>query len=116
MLKISHYVVGNICIVAVDGKLNHESYHRFDEYVVNLSEYNHIIIDCRELSYISSVGLQSLIILVKALNNKNGSLFLCEVNIWVKDVLDISGLNKFLPRCDNLQQALCVLTNERNCY
>ncbi len=97
MFKITHYAVDNICILTIDGKLNHESYTVFDSYVEKLSDYNRFVIDCRNLSYLSSVGLQSLIILAKSLHNSNGSLMLCEVGFWVKDVLDISEINKFIP-------------------
>ena len=108
MFKIVHYAIDGICVLTIEGKLNHESYAIFDEYVEKLS-YSQFIIDCRDLSYLSSVGLQSLIILAKSLHHSSGGIMLCEVNFWVKDVLDISGLNKIIPRCDNLQQALGYL-------
>ena len=112
MLKILHYTVNNVCIVTINGKLNHESYALFDAYMANLSNYNYIVLDCRNLNSLSSVGLQSLIILAKSLDNLNGHIILCEVNLWVKDLLDISGINKFIPYCDHLQQAITCISND----
>ncbi|MCR5358025.1 MAG: STAS domain-containing protein [Lachnospiraceae bacterium] len=54
-----------------------------------------ITIDCKELEYISSAGLRVLLIMVKALKDKNG-MILKNVSDQVLDILETTGFNDLI--------------------
>ena len=56
-----------------------------------------VALDFSRLEYISSAGLRSLLNLARALKQAGGGLALCGINGFVRDVIEVSGFNQFLP-------------------
>ena len=56
-----------------------------------------MVIDLGELSYVSSMGLRSFLSIAKALQDKGGALRICRLTGLVKQVFEITGLNRVLP-------------------
>ena len=111
MLNTAHQINNNINIIQIGGKLNHDTYNQFDNLIDNFKNQYPIIIDCSNLEYLSSVGLQSLIILAKNLEDKNNHLVLCNLNPLVKDVIRISGIDQFIKCTDSYDNAMSFLSH-----
>ncbi len=66
----------------------------------------HVIIDFRELDYISSAGLRVILKATKALKREEGKILLCAMQDYVKEVFEIAGFDAFLPIVPTLDEAL----------
>ncbi len=95
-------------IVCVQGRLDSNTSPVFDrESETWLGMGNsQVILDLKNLEYISSAGLRSLITLNRKLKSRQGSLALCHLQDMVAKVIMISGFRSFLPIYGSLEEAL----------
>jgi len=56
-----------------------------------------MVIDFEDLDYISSAGLRVILKATKDLKRSEGTLILCSMQDYVKEVFEISGFDTFLP-------------------
>lgn len=61
-----------------------------------LSGIKFIIIDCKNLAYVSSAGLRMLVSLQKRLSTKGGDLKLLKVSDAVMDIFEMTGFADIL--------------------
>lgn len=59
------------------------------------------ILDCKEMEYISSIGLGMLLGTQLRLKKSNGGLTLINVTKFVRDVLSLTGFDKILEIREN---------------
>lgn len=59
--------------------------------VMNQNEFETVILDCHELSYIASSGLRLLFTILKTEKMKGGRVILKDVNNFVRSILDLTG-------------------------
>ncbi len=59
--------------------------------LIGNGEIGRLLIDMKDLEYISSAGLRVFLIGAKAMKAKNGELLLCALRENVQEVFDISG-------------------------
>ena len=64
-----------------------------------------IIIDFKNIDYISSAGLSVLLRATKALKREDGKIMLCDMKNYVKEVFEITGIDSFLPIVDSMEDA-----------
>jgi len=84
-------------IVKAEGKLGIETGSEFENEVKNhLQGIRELVIDCAEISYISSFGLRIILSLHKYTAENNCSMYIKNASGYVKNVFDISGFNGFL--------------------
>ena len=65
-----------------------------------------IIVDMSELSYVSSMGLRSFVLIGKMTQEKHGALRLCRCTGLVKQVFEITRLNSVFPMHESVEAAL----------
>jgi anti-sigma B factor antagonist len=65
-----------------------------------------IIVDFKDLDYISSAGLRVILKATKALNREEGKIMLCSMQDYVKEVFEIAGFDSFLPIVATMDEAL----------
>ena len=65
-----------------------------------------VVIDFRDLEYISSAGLRVLLVAMKRLELVKGTLCLCALNDHVREVFEISGFFNIAPVHRTLEEAL----------
>ena len=87
----------NRLLVKAEGKLGIENGSEFENEVKNhLQDIRELVIDCAEISYISSFGLRVILSLHKYSADNNCSMYIKNVSGDVKNVFDISGFSGFL--------------------
>jgi anti-anti-sigma factor len=102
---IQHTEKDSVAIVTVEGYINHTNAVQFEEYIAALSkEYNAVIIDCSQLSYISSTGFGALIYAQRVIESSGGVVALCQCNKEIMTLIDIIQLR--IQRYDSLENAL----------
>jgi len=65
-----------------------------------------MIIDFKDLEYISSAGLRVILKATKALKREDGKMMLCDMQDYVKEVFEIAGFDSFLPIVGTMDDAL----------
>lgn len=69
-----------------------------------------VLVDCRELDYISSAGLRVLLAAAKQFKKQSGSIALASLNPNVKQVFEISGFTSIFPIYSTREEALEALS------
>lgn len=65
-----------------------------------------ILIDCQNLSFISSVGLRVLLVAAKQVQHANGGVRLCAANESVMEVFRMTGFDTIIPVHESRQEAI----------
>jgi anti-sigma B factor antagonist len=97
-MEISTLREDGSCIIVIDGELDASSSILLDkaiESVVSQNEAN-ILVDCKNLNYISSAGLGVFMSYLQDFQDKNVSLVLFGLNDKVRNVFEILGLDQLL--------------------
>lgn len=80
--------------IALSGRLDTVSAPAFQEQALSLvADATTFVLDCSELSYLSSAGLRTLLLIHKRLMAKGARLALDGVVPSVRDVLDLTGFS-----------------------
>jgi anti-sigma B factor antagonist len=94
-------------IVEIKGMLDVTTSSTLQEQLLRLSETEKkILLDCRELSFVSSSGLRVFLLLSKNMKKTGGVFALSEPNENVKEVFDISGLSSIFTIYPSIDAAL----------
>lgn len=79
------------------GRLDTNTAPELDENIKgDLDSVTEIIIDLKNLDYISSAGLRTILVIHKAMNAKSGKLVIKNVKDEVMEVFDMTGFSSFL--------------------
>ena len=113
MFFINHIDFGKdlTSIIEIDGELTSESSPDFDEYIGQLLENNiiYMLIDMKNLSYISSEGIGALLMVQKRIGERNGFAIFFNLNFEVFSLFRLLGFDKVLTIAPNRAEALQIL-------
>ena len=69
-----------------------------------------IVLDCGELSYMSSAGLRGLLVASKkAADADGGQIVVCRASDRIREILEVSGFVRFLKVFDTVDEARSAL-------
>jgi anti-anti-sigma factor len=106
-MEISERKVGDVCIVAINGKLDSgtsDSLAQRLHHMIDGGE-RRLVIDGEKLNYISSTGLRVLLIVAKRLKAVDGKIVLSSLKPHIHEVFEIAGFNSIFPIYGNTDQA-----------
>ncbi len=85
-------------LVTLKGRIDTTNAEQFQQDITPLmaDKAIDIDIDCTELSYTSSQGLRTFLLLQKSVNARGGKLVLRHMNPMVKEVFDITGFSNII--------------------
>ncbi len=94
-MKINIQRNGDEVVVALNGELDTVTTAQMGEELNRIIEIasNQLIIDCKDLEYISSSGLRFFMQLKRHSEQQNGTVTLINMNQDVKEVFRISGFH-----------------------
>ena len=98
----------DISIFKLDGRLDSNTSPNLEKKLAGAMESGatHMIIDFENLDYISSAGLRIILKTTKDLKQSEGSIVLCAMQDYVKEVFEIAGFDSFLVIVPSLDDAL----------
>ena len=70
-----------------------------------------VILDCEQLSYISSAGLRVILLTARALQRQNSKFAVCSLSAQIREVFEISGFDKIIPVHATRADALGALSS-----
>lgn len=82
-------------VVAIDGRLDTINAKEFELAIAPLLQEKEIeiVVDCEKMAYISSSGLRTFMLLLKAAKANNSKLVLEKMNAEIKSVFDMTGFS-----------------------
>ena len=85
-------------LVELKGRIDTTNADQFQQEVSPLMEGDQldIDIDCAEMTYTSSQGLRTFLLLQKSVNARGGKMVLRNMNPMVKEVFDITGFSNII--------------------
>ena len=95
-MQLSSNSINGKMIIEFKGRLNAASSDEAEKYLQGIIDQKHtnLIINLKELDYISSSGLRIFLKTAKQMKEANGSVVLCELNSNVKNVFEMAGLDQ----------------------
>jgi anti-sigma B factor antagonist len=99
---------GGINIFKLNGRLDSNTSQGFENKIFQAIDdgSKSMIIDFKDLDYISSAGLRVILKATKALKREEGKMMLCDMQDYVKEVFEIAGFDSFLPIVSTMNDAL----------
>ena len=97
-----------ISIFKLNGRLDSNTSQGFEKKIFDaISDGSkNMIVDFKDLDYISSAGLRVILKATKALNREEGKIMLCSMQDYVKEVFEIAGFDSFLPIVASMDEAI----------
>ena len=68
-----------------------------------------VLVDLQKVSFLGSMGLRALVVPARTIKTKGGKIVFFGPNESVRLVLKTSGIDTFVPVCDELQRAMAAL-------
>ena len=65
-----------------------------------------VVLDLENLTYISSAGLRSILLVAREIQNSGKRFAVCSLTGQVKEVFEVGGFDKFLPIHDSQEAAI----------
>jgi len=98
----------DIQIFKINGRLDSNTSPELEDKIFGAikNESLNMIIDFEDLDYISSAGLRIILKASKTLKRSEGSIVLCSMQDYVKEVFEIAGFDAFLPIATQMDDAL----------
>jgi anti-sigma B factor antagonist len=99
---------GGIDIFKLNGRLDSNTSHGFEQKLFDAisNGSKQLVVDFKDLDYISSAGLRVILKATKALKREEGRIMLCSMQDYVKEVFEIAGFDTFLPIVNNRDEAI----------
>jgi len=103
---------GNISILQISGDVDLYSSPQVREQVVNLIDKKNpnLLVNLADVTYMDSSGVATLVEALQLTNKKGGKLKLFNLGNAIRDVFELSRLDKVFDICQSEQQALEGLT------
>ncbi|MGL5981349.1 MAG: STAS domain-containing protein [Phocaeicola sp.] len=82
-------------VIAIDGRLDTVNAKEFEATIAHLLQEKNIeiVVDCEKMVYISSSGLRTFMLLLKASKANNCTLVLEKMSAEIKTVFDMTGFS-----------------------
>ena len=95
-------------IFKLNGRLDSNTSQGFEKKIFQAIDdgSKSMLIDFKNLEYISSAGLRVILKATKALKREEGKMMLCDMQDYVKEVFEITGFDSFLPIVGSMDDAL----------
>jgi anti-anti-sigma factor len=114
-MQIEHRHVDGVTVALLSGRIDSSV---ADDVTAQLDRLvkagaTRLVVNLKEVSYISSAGLRSIIVMAKLTTSLNGDMRLCEPNALVSRILDASGLVNLIKIDAHEGHAVAALSGQR---
>lgn len=107
-MEITTSAKNGFSVIYLSGRADSMHVSAFERYMLDhiAAGESKLIINCRDLKYISSLGLRVFLIAQKKIIEKKGKLFLCELTKPVLETIAISGFSTIFRIFETEEEAL----------
>lgn len=109
-MNITHEIKDNTIIMTLDGELDASSSVMLDEELSDpqIMEYSKILVDCKNLHYISSAGLGVFISHLQRFEDAQIKLIFYNMQDKVRNVFEILGLDLLMTIVSDYEEARSI--------
>ncbi len=106
--KIKTKTKNGILIIYPYGHLDAHHVEKFENEIKKhiKNKYYKILINCKDLNYISSAGMGVIMGYLEEVREKNGDIKLCSLNKTVYEIFDLVGFTEIYDFLDSEEQGL----------
>src|SRR2546423_1478404 len=99
---------GEVMVVEPQGQIDSDSAKEFTKRLTELVEAgnNRLLIDLRQVSYISSAGFRSLLLVGKLLDERLGKLVLCGLSTEIGRLFEIGSFDQLFVICPTQKEGV----------
>ncbi|MGD0346817.1 MAG: STAS domain-containing protein [Terracidiphilus sp.] len=107
-MTIEQTQVGDKAVLRVAGRMDAENAIQFEQHCDSCiaGGFTHLVVDLGDLAYVSSMGLRSFVATAKRLRDKGGELRICRLTGLVRQVFELTRLDRVFPLHDSVESAL----------
>ena len=100
--------INSVTIIHIQGRIDATTTHDFEKYVFKELEKTKgdAILDFKDVEYISSAGLRSLLLIAKKMSLSKQNIGLCQLNENISNVIRITGFISLFKIFTDLKSAL----------
>jgi anti-sigma B factor antagonist len=111
-MEIESLAIGDVTAVAVRGRVDSSNADGLRDSLRSLVESgsSRLLIDMKDVMYISSAGFRSLLIAARAIDQASGQLVLCGVAGEVKRLFDIAAFTELFTILPGRDEAIALLS------
>ncbi len=109
-MKIKHTISDNTITISLDGELDASSSVMLDEELSspNIMKFSKILVDCKNLNYISSAGLGVFISHLQRFEDAQIKLIFFNMQEKVRNVFEILGLDLLMTIVGSYEEAVTI--------
>lgn len=109
-MEVTEKRQNGVIILVPKGRLDSTTSDDFEKRLLGLvgSGETSLVIDFKDLDYISSAGLRILLKAAKELKKKNGQMAFCAVKDYIREIFELSGFVSFFPIHPTLDDSLKI--------
>jgi len=113
VFQVRSRVMDSMAVVYPKGHLDAHNVERFEKEMIKLIGANvfNIVINCKELNYISSAGMGIIMGYLDEVREKSGDIKLCAVNTRVYEIFDLVGFTEIYDFLEDEETALKKFEN-----
>ena len=95
-------------VVAVEGRIDGTNAMEFQSTVHTSLGDNKgpLVIDCKDLAYISSAGLRAILSIARVLQRREGRFAICSLSAMIAQIFQISGFDQIIAVHATREEAL----------
>jgi anti-sigma B factor antagonist len=109
-MEINVEPVGDVTVVAISGDIDSNTAPQAQERVLPLVQPGgKILLDMRDVGYMSSAGLRMLLSMYRQISRHNGGMVLVGLAEEIKDTMSITGFLNFFTIRDTVDEGLKTL-------
>lgn len=111
-MNIQEQESNNIMILSLTGRLDSNTCESLEQRVLAKIDSGSLklVINFKELDYISSAGLRVLLVAAKRLKAESGNFVLCDLQDHIREVFEISGFMPILTVVADVDEAISKLS------
>lgn len=104
---------GSVTVVSISGRIDAMTAMELEEALITsyAKGSRKFLLDCQNLTYISSAGLRILLKVYKHIKPMNGAIALSTLQPHIADVFNLTGFNRILPIHDTLSAGVREMMN-----
>ncbi len=107
-MEISTKEMKRVSLVSVSGRVDSATAPDFEKALQTLIQANRcqIVVDLKDVEYMSSAGLRGLVSSLKAAKAGGGDLRIAQPSQRLREVLELAGLNTIFTTYDDVTEAV----------
>jgi anti-sigma B factor antagonist len=109
-MEVTEKRQNGVIVLVPKGRLDSNTSDDFEKRLLGLvgAGETSVVIDFKDLDYISSAGLRVLLKAAKELKKKNGQIAFCAVKDYIREIFELSGFVSFFPIHPTLEDSLKI--------